>query len=253
MPVERSHTPKGKRARDRILSAAERLFATAGFHGTSIRDVARAARLPLATTVYHFARKEQLYAAVLEAIGEELVRELDNHPTSGDPIAWAARLDAFARALIAWTVRNPERVRLLLRELLDNPARVARASKLPLAPFLEKSAALVDGAARAGAIRAEHPELVVMHLVGAASYVVTAWPTIERIVGPARARRLAAANEEQALAFARTTLGLDRGEDHASGAAATAGAARARAPRAPDDGSRRGTDDPPGRRLPARW
>jgi AcrR family transcriptional regulator len=247
MPAERSHTPKGRRARDRILSAAERLFATAGFHGASIREVARAARLPLATTVYHFARKEHLYAAVLERIGDELVRALEHH--EGD---WVARIDAFARGLVAWTANNPERVRLLLRELLDNPTRVARASKLPLAPFLERSAALVEGAARAGAIRVEHPELVVMHLVGAASYVVAAWPTIERIVGASRARRLAEANEQGALAFARTTLGLHREDGHATGASATSGAARARAPRAANDRSRRRTDDAPRRRVPAR-
>ncbi|MCW5808062.1 MAG: TetR/AcrR family transcriptional regulator [Deltaproteobacteria bacterium] len=248
IPAERSHTPKGRRARDRIVSAAERLFATAGFHGTSIRDVARAARLPLATTVYHFARKEQLYAAVLEDIGDELVRALDGDEPAA---AWPVRLDAFARALVGWTSRNPERVRLLLRALLDNPARVARASKLPLAPFLAKSAAIVEAAAAAGAIRAAYPELVVLHLVGAASYVVAAWPTLERIVGAPRARRLAEANEDEALAFARTVLGLD-GRSDATGATARAGAARARAPRTPHDGSRRRTDAAPRRRVPAR-
>src|SRR3569832_191990 len=63
--LERSQTPTGMRARDRILIAAERLIAERGFYGTSMRDIASAARLPLATTVYHFAKKEQLYASIL--------------------------------------------------------------------------------------------------------------------------------------------------------------------------------------------
>jgi AcrR family transcriptional regulator len=252
MPVaaaERSHTPKGRRARERIVAAAERLFATAGFHGASIRDVARAARLPLATTVYHFARKEQLYAAVLEEIGSGLVHALDTDLAAG---TWVARLEHFARTLIAWTAQHPERVRLLLRELLDNPARVAKASKLPLAPFLERATALVAEAARAGAIRAPNPELTVLHLVGATSYVVAAWPTIERIVGAPRARWLSEANEDAALAFARTVLGLPPPEIiDATGATATPRPARARAPRAAHDRPRSRADAAPRRRVPS--
>ena len=51
----RSHTPKGQRAREHILATAEDAFAERGFHGTSMRDLAAAADLPLATLVYHFA------------------------------------------------------------------------------------------------------------------------------------------------------------------------------------------------------
>ena len=76
-PSLRSHTPKGTRARDRIVRAAEKLFAGAGVRGASMRDVAEATGLPLASVVYHFAKKEQLYGAVLDAIGAELGVEID--------------------------------------------------------------------------------------------------------------------------------------------------------------------------------
>src|SRR4051812_4949767 len=117
----RSQTPKGRRARERILEAAEQLFVTVGFHGASIRDVGKAAGMPLATVVYHFARKEQLYATVLEAIGEELMQGLDQI-TPGPP---DAQTEGLIAALLRWTHDQPGRVQLLLRELLDNPGRVA--------------------------------------------------------------------------------------------------------------------------------
>ena len=41
----RSQTPKGQRARAKILAAAETLLVTRGFHGTSVRDIAAAAGL----------------------------------------------------------------------------------------------------------------------------------------------------------------------------------------------------------------
>lgn len=218
----RSQTPKGRRARETILEAAEALLVTRGFHGASVRDVAAAARLPLATVVYHFARKEQLYAAVLDAIGGELIDRLDaldrllgTDDRVDDRRARARlaelRLDALSRALVQWTQEQPGRVQLLLRELLDNPARVSKASRLPLAPFLERAAAIVAAAQRAGVIASQPPELAVLHLVGALSYVVAARPTVDRIVGRARARALAAGYEAEALALARRILGARAG------------------------------------------
>ncbi|HET9992229.1 MAG TPA: TetR family transcriptional regulator [Kofleriaceae bacterium] len=194
--MERSQTPKGRRARDRILAAAERLIAARGFHGTSMRDIAAAARLPLATTVYHFAKKEQLYAAVLGAIADELDARLQTAIRERDG------LDALAVALVRWAAEEPGRVKLLLREVLDNPARVASASRLPLAPFLERASALV--AERGAAM----PEVAVLHLVGAISYVVAARPTVERIVGTPRAKQILAGYEREAIAFARQMLGV---------------------------------------------
>jgi AcrR family transcriptional regulator len=197
--LERSQTPKGKKARERILAAAERLIAAHGFHGASMRDIAAAARLPLATTVYHFAKKEQLYAALLGEIAEDLEARLDTLARSGPA---DAALDALAVALVRWAAEEPGRVKLLLREVLDNPARVAKASRLPLAPFLERASALV--AARGGVL----PEAAVLHLVGAISYFVVAWPTTERIVGDRRAKQITAAYEREAIAFARHMLGV---------------------------------------------
>jgi AcrR family transcriptional regulator len=239
----RSRTPKGRAARERILRAAERLLATRGFHGTSMRDVAAAARVPLANVVYHFARKEPLYAAVLGGIADELMRGLEG-ALGGAGVDGRARLEAFAAALVGWSLDRPGRVRLLLRELLDNPARVARAGRLPLAPFLAQASRLV---AEAGLAVAE-PELAVLHAVGGVSYVVAARPTVNRIAGAARARRIAAVYPAEALAFVRRALGLSTVEDnHASRSPDPARPPRARAPRGAHHRSRRGAVQAGGR------
>ncbi len=230
--LERSQTPKGRRARERILVAAERLIVARGFHGTSMRDVAAAARLPLATTVYHFAKKEQLYAAVLGAIADELDARLERAQRElvGEASGASAALDALAVALVRWAAEQPGRVKLLLRELLDNPTRVAKAARLPLGPFLERATDLVG---RLGAVPGA-PEVAVLHLIGAISYFVAAWPTVERIVGEPRARAISATYEREAIAFARLTLGLVTPEvSRAPLSATSARRPRARSPRAP--------------------
>jgi len=188
-----------------------------------MRDIAAAARLPLATTIYHFAKKEQLYAAVLHAIAEELDQRLQlalserDHP-----------LDALAVAIVRWAGDAPARVKLLLRELLDNPSRVAKASSFPLAPFLERASALVGGPAA---------EVTVLHVIGAISYFIAAWPTVERIVGATRAKQITASYERDAIAFARNMFGtVPPMEAHRERRAATpAGRTSARSSRAAHD------------------
>jgi AcrR family transcriptional regulator len=52
--------------RDRILDAAEHVFAESGFAGASLRDIVREARVNLATVYYYFDSKEGLMEAVLK-------------------------------------------------------------------------------------------------------------------------------------------------------------------------------------------
>ncbi|WP_416047034.1 TetR/AcrR family transcriptional regulator [Cupriavidus basilensis] len=52
--------------RERVLDAAERLFAEGGFDGVSMRDIAAAADVGLPLIVYHFETKRNLYRALFD-------------------------------------------------------------------------------------------------------------------------------------------------------------------------------------------
>lgn len=60
---------------DRLLDAAELLFAKRGFHGVSIREITKAAGADLSLVNYHFGTKRGLFSAVVERRGEILNRE----------------------------------------------------------------------------------------------------------------------------------------------------------------------------------
>src|SRR4051794_3439176 len=78
------------RSRERILDAAEALFAERGFDGVSLSEIGAAAGLSRATPSYFFGAKEQLYAAVVQRV-------------------FAARQAATAQAvepLVAWSERG---------------------------------------------------------------------------------------------------------------------------------------------------
>jgi AcrR family transcriptional regulator len=61
-----------KPRKERILDAAERLFARHGFYGVSIRDITKAAGVDVALVSYHFGGKRELFTAVFQRRAELL-------------------------------------------------------------------------------------------------------------------------------------------------------------------------------------
>jgi AcrR family transcriptional regulator len=72
---------KAPTARDRILDAAERVFAADGFSGAGMKAIAVEAGVAQGSLHYHFETKDGLYAAVIErrakAINQERLARLD--------------------------------------------------------------------------------------------------------------------------------------------------------------------------------
>lgn len=68
-------SPKSERARARILSAAEEVFADAGYEGASLRMIAARAKVPVALISYHFGPKPELYRALFEARAPQIVEQ----------------------------------------------------------------------------------------------------------------------------------------------------------------------------------
>jgi AcrR family transcriptional regulator len=64
-----------KSGKERILDAAERLFARHGFYGVSVRDITQAADVDVALVSYHFGGKRELFAAVFQRGAERLNSE----------------------------------------------------------------------------------------------------------------------------------------------------------------------------------
>jgi AcrR family transcriptional regulator len=65
----------GPSSRERLLDAAERLFADHGYDGVALRAIADAARVNLGSIPYFFGTKENLFKAVLTRRVEPIQRE----------------------------------------------------------------------------------------------------------------------------------------------------------------------------------
>lgn len=58
--------------KEKLMDAAEKLFARRGFHGASVRAITSAAGVDLALVNYHFGSKKQLFSEVIERRGQVL-------------------------------------------------------------------------------------------------------------------------------------------------------------------------------------
>jgi AcrR family transcriptional regulator len=90
--------------RERILDAAEHLFAQHGFAGTSMRQLTAAAGVNLAAVNYHFGSKDKLIAEVFQ-------RRLDT--------MYQARLAALKRALATTPPQLEDVLRAFVEPALD--------------------------------------------------------------------------------------------------------------------------------------
>lgn len=104
--------------RTRILRAAEIEFGRAGRDGARLEDIAGAAGITRPSLLYHFASKDELYAAVVEGAFHRLGAALASAMEASRP--FEERLDALTMSFVSFIEAEPELARLLLREMLDS-------------------------------------------------------------------------------------------------------------------------------------
>lgn len=93
--------------KERILDAAEALFADVGFDGVSLRQITRLAGVELALANYHFGPKSELFLAVVQRRADELNRERKAlFAALPDPPSIEGLIDAFARPFMEKSLRG---------------------------------------------------------------------------------------------------------------------------------------------------
>lgn len=83
--------------RERILRAAERLFAERGYDATSVRAIVAKARVNQAAVNYHFAGKEGLYGEVLRTAFRALTEQQLAHAAEAETMSREQALGEFIR------------------------------------------------------------------------------------------------------------------------------------------------------------
>lgn len=169
-------------ARDRILRAAEHVFAERGFSGARTRDIARRAGTNISQLHYYFGSKRKLYLAVVaryfEAVTVSLERALAAPGTPEDRIARVvgAHFDTLSE--------NPWFPRLMIDAVLQAPEVARRVAGEVLRPVLDRLVPLFLDAARSGLVRPIDARHVILSAIAMNVMYFLARPQVNAIFGP---------------------------------------------------------------------
>jgi len=145
-------------ARERVLHAAEELFARHGFAGVTMRDIARQLGIRQASLYYHApAGKQDLYVQVVE-------RSMERHRRAMEAaVSDAASLRDALHAVADWLLGQPlvDLFRMVRSDLaVASPEHTDRLRALAYRALLEPLRAAFASAAERGETRAADPMLL---------------------------------------------------------------------------------------------
>lgn len=170
-PSRNASRTKGEQTAERILDAAEALFAEHGFAGTTLRGVANVVGLRTPSLYNHFPSKESLYAAVLERGLRPLLDVLVAIGDDGDP---ETELPLQVSRVMEVLAERPNLPQLIQHEVITGGEHLSPLLREWIRPMLSRARQLVEGSPAASLWTADE----IPHLVIALYNVILGYFTI---------------------------------------------------------------------------
>ena len=101
----------GHLRRGEILQAADAIFVREGYHGATIRRIAREVGLSSTALYMHFRDKSEILAAICESAMAHLI--VQNDELAGLPLDPVTRVRRMMEAYIQWGLANPNTYQLV--------------------------------------------------------------------------------------------------------------------------------------------
>jgi TetR/AcrR family fatty acid metabolism transcriptional regulator len=161
--------------RERILAAAERIFAQRGFFHARVSEIAREAGVADGTIYLYFKSKDELLISLFESRMERVVVSLGAAIESAGPSA-RDRLVAFLDTYAHMVVDNPALAEVLTVELRQSSKFMKEYQSRQFGDFLRLLAGLVSDGQEAGEFARELPAPVVARAIfGMLDELALAW------------------------------------------------------------------------------
>jgi AcrR family transcriptional regulator len=160
---------KGSRTRQRILDAAERVFAELGYHDASIVRITEAAGVAQGTFYIYFGGKRELFDELVDDLNRR-VRRAMSEAAEQEPSRLGAERAGFA-AYFSFVAEHPGLYRIMRQAEFVAPAQLRRHYDRIVSGYTER----LRAAMRAGEIPPGDPELMAWALMGLGEMVGMRW------------------------------------------------------------------------------
>ena len=139
---------------EKILDAALEVFATWGYRGATVDQIASLAGMTKPNLLYYFRRKEDIYLAVLERTHEMWLEPLERLDPAGDP---ATEIAAYIGRKLEMSRDNPKASRLFAMEILQGAPVLGATLTGRLKTLVDGKAAVIQGWIDAGRLAPVDP------------------------------------------------------------------------------------------------
>ncbi|PKP73322.1 MAG: TetR family transcriptional regulator [Alphaproteobacteria bacterium HGW-Alphaproteobacteria-6] len=177
-----------------ILSAAEKVFAEAGFGGATMQLIADMAGLPKANLHYYFATKEELYRRVVQEIFEIWLHAADSFDNAPDP---ATGIGAYIDAKMDISRRHPHGSKVWASEVMHGAPVIQDYLETTLRDWTEGRAKVIEAWIDAGLMDPVDPRHLLYMLWATTQHYADFGHQIETLNGgrPLSDRQWAAAKQ----------------------------------------------------------
>lgn len=146
------------------MEVATRLFAAQGFDRTPLQEIADAVGIRKASLLYHFNSKDALRRTVLDNLlshwNEALPRLLAAAASGQDQFV------AIVTEMVRFFTADPDRARLLVREVLDRPEEVRAMIRERVQPWVDLVCNYIRKGKQQGMLRPDvDPEAYVIQVI----------------------------------------------------------------------------------------
>lgn len=172
---------RGPDARDRILSAAESLFAVRGFEGVSTTQIAKVAGITQPLIHYHFKNKEALWKATVARLFGQLSHEFSDELKGLQKVDKRRYLVEMIRCYVSFVARYPQFGRFILREGVQDSSRLDWMVEEWLKPLLKQFHDVYSEGVDEGWVKDLPFPQVMMLITGSASHFFSLAPLVKSL------------------------------------------------------------------------
>src|SRR5712692_2615420 len=181
----------------RIVAAAESIFAERGLAGARTDEIAKAARVNKALLYYYFGSKADLHRFVLESLFSQLLTAVEGAPAAGS--LPRQELLAYVNGYFDFVSGHPNYPRLVQREVMESGRHLGWIVEHYFRPLHHRLSRAIEAGIAAGEFRRVDAHHTVLTIIAMTVFYFAAAPVLSEIWGRDALRPQAVAARRRAI------------------------------------------------------
>lgn len=174
---------RGPDARERILSAAESLFAVRGFEGVSTTQIAKVAGITQPLIHYHFKNKEALWKSTVSRLFSRMTDEFSKEVNTLPQNDARRYMIEMIRSYVSFVAKYPQYGQFILREGVNESPRLDWLVSEWLKPTLQRFHDVYEKGIAEGWLKdIPFPQLIML-ITASASHFFSMAPLVKALYG----------------------------------------------------------------------